>query len=108
MTEEQKDLLIDNLKYVLDLNSGLSLELDASDLIGKQEYDAEDLLNATYIFMHVLWNISTAYHIRKGLNLEQNIKIAEELWKNLRQHIELATWIYVPSALERILKAKKK
>lgn len=104
MTEEQKDMAINIIKYRLSDISYLAVDLDASELINKQEYLSEDLLNATQIFSHILWNISTAYFIRKWMNEEQLWVLATEMWESLKQTIYLNTGIDIPSLCKRLYK----
>lgn len=90
---EEKNNLISLIKKGIDLQSRTALEVDASGSIDKQEYNWEDLFNALTILMHIAGNITTSRSIRKWLNKEQAGMIATEFGKNIKQSIELATWI---------------
>lgn len=102
MRKEQKEALIWNLKSALDTQSRIAILLDAEWKIDKQEYSSEDLLNATQIFMHVLWNVSIWYWIRKGFTEEQMLILAEEMWESLKKTINLYTGIDIPSLVKRL------
>jgi len=104
MNETQKEAFIGNLKSSLDTQSRIAVELDASEQITKQEYDSEDLLNATQIFMHVLWNVSIWHWIQKWFTEEQMMILATEMWKSLKQTIFLHTGIDLPSLVNRLYK----
>jgi hypothetical protein len=56
------------------------------------------------IFMHVLWNISTSYWIRKGYNEKQLLELSKHLWISLVQIIELFTGINIPALIKRLYK----
>jgi len=102
MNKEQKEALIWNLKSALDTQSRIWIELDASELIDKQEYSSEDLLNATQIFMHVLGNVSIGYWIEQWFSQEQMCILSKEMWKSLRQTIDLHTWIDIPTLVKEL------
>ena len=86
--------LIGTMKSALDTNSRICLELDVNWNIWETVYNQEDLMNASLIFIHILWNIS-AWHCLNELwfTMEQASMLMDELWKNLRQTVLLGTWI---------------
>lgn len=104
MNKETKEALIWNLKSALQTHSTIAVKLDAEWNINKQEYNSEDLLNACQIFMHIIWNISIGYWIRKGFTQEQLEILATEMWISLKQTILLFTWIDIPSLVKRLYK----
>ena len=94
MTEEIRDSLIDNLSSAMDTQSRIALALDTEWNIWKTVYNKQDLLNASLIFTHVLWNISAGYCLNElWFDMNQASMIAEESWQNIRQTILLATGI---------------
>ena len=94
MDKEMVKALIGNMKSALDTHSRICLELDATWDIWETVYNEEDLMNASLIFVHILWNIS-AWHCLNELwfTIEQASMLATELGENLRQTVLLGTWI---------------
>lgn len=76
----------ENIQTSLDYLADLCLE----DNGNFREYTDENLLNATLIFNTILLDLTYQYQKPK-LSEEQTLVIVEELGKNLRQHILLAT-----------------
>jgi hypothetical protein len=86
--------LAQNLQSILDTQTRTTLIIDTEWEVDRKLYDKEDLINASLIFLHILWNISTEYLIKeKWMSIEQAKIIAEELWKNFSQTVLLWTWI---------------
>ena len=106
MKKEQKEVMIGSIKSNIDILQRLVLQLDISETIDKQEYNWEDLFNALTIFNHVMGNISASHHLKKWLNIEQVSIIAEEILKNLKQTVELATWIDTHILAKRLCNKK--
>ena len=103
MTEEQRDALISNLSSAMDTQSRIALMLDTEWNIWKTVYWKQDLVNASLIFMHILWNIS-AWHCFNELWFDEHKAwlVAEESWKNIRQTILLATWIDMHNVIDKL------
>ena len=104
MDTNKRDELIGNIKSTLDTHSHIALALDASEAINGQVYNETDLLNATQIFMHILWNVSIGHWISKWFTQEQMILIAEEMGKNIKQTIQLSTGIDIPTLVNKLYK----
>jgi len=102
MTKEEIESLAENLKSAMDTQSRIAIHIDASEKIDKQIYSSEDLLNSLQIFMHVLWNVSIWYWIRKWFTEEQMGQLATEMWLSLKQTVELFTWIDIPSLVSKL------
>ena len=102
MTEEIRDALIDNLSSAMDTQSRIALRLDTEWNIWKTVYNVQDLVNASLIFTHVLWNIS-AWHCLNELwfTIDQTKLIAEETGTNIRQTIMIATWIDMHTVFDK-------
>lgn len=58
-----------------------------------QNYNEQDLLNATLIFSHVFTDLSYQNYRKLNFTQFQSVKLAEESGKNIRQTILLATGI---------------
>ncbi len=93
MNKKQLEAYIWNIKSIIETQSLIALKIDDSNLIDKQVYDKNDLFRVSLLFMHIMWNISASYHLWKWCTVEQAWILAGELWKSLRQTIELHTWI---------------
>jgi hypothetical protein len=70
----------------------IMLDIEANQKAHLLHYNEKDLVNAMYIFEHVLCNIA----IHNGSITPQNVDKATEIGKDLREYVKkytgLATW----------------
>ncbi len=91
MKNINKDELVNSVKEQSDHIANLCLELNANDMINQKEYNERDLMNATLIFNHIVWNMAIANHLSNWCTEEQGGILIWELWKSLRQTIQIHT-----------------
>lgn len=58
-----------------------------------QQFDADDMVNVTLIFQHVIQNLMWDHHNELKIPFEARCEIGGEFGKNMRQTILLATGI---------------
>lgn len=66
--------------------SDITLQKDVSGRPTQAEY--EDILNATYILVHILWSY---VFLKRDISMDDKIKLVTEVWETLRSLITKAT-----------------
>ena len=83
MTESQK------MSQIFRELSNTTLTFDVEAI--KLNYTDQDLLNATLIFKHVLWNKSYDYFQKRNMQIDEMAKEAKFIGDELRALIQFAT-----------------
>jgi len=73
-----------NLKLLTDY----AFEFDYKSVITERIYTDEDLLYATCILMHTLWNIAISKGLDKWLSEKTIMIVSEQMWAELRKFIK--------------------
>lgn len=91
MTEKEKT--IKEIKTKIKELANLTLNLDVMWTINELQYNENDLVDSSLIFIHILWNIWISHLLSCKLDEEQIKILSEEFGENIRQSVLLYTWL---------------
>lgn len=97
MTEPLEDL--DRLVLYL-------MKLDETHQAEKYEYDNEDIMNATHVFMHVIGNRHAHNLLKSGLNIKEASKRAEDMGQLLHDIVLRYTSVDTQTYYQELAKAQ--